>query len=46
MTIRGTRPGDTLVVWKLDRLGRSLPHLLAIVAELRSRDVAFRSLTE
>ena len=37
---------DVLVVWKLDRLGRSLPHLLAIVADLKARDVAFRSLTE
>ena len=40
------RPGDTLVVWKLDRLGRSLPHLLEIVTDLRERSVAFRSLTE
>lgn len=39
-------PGDTLVVWKLDRLGRSLPHLLAIVTDLKVRGVAFRSLTE
>ena len=40
------RPGDCLVVWKLDRLGRSLPHLLDIVADLQTRGVAFRSLTE
>jgi DNA invertase Pin-like site-specific DNA recombinase len=40
------KSGDTLVVWKLDRLGRSLPHLLAIVAGLRDAGVAFRSLTE
>jgi DNA invertase Pin-like site-specific DNA recombinase len=40
------RPGDCLVVWKLDRLGRSLPRLLGIVTGLRDRGVAFRSLTE
>ena len=40
------KAGDTLVVWKLDRLGRSLPHLLKIVAGLRESGVAFRSLTE
>ena len=34
------------MVWKLDRLGRSLPHLLSIVTGLRERGVAFRSLTE
>ena len=37
---------DTLAVWKLDRLGRSLPHLLGIVTDLKARGVAFRSLTE
>ncbi|MCP4302345.1 MAG: recombinase family protein [Gammaproteobacteria bacterium] len=37
--------GDVLVVWKLDRLGRSLSHLLAIVNTLKNRQVAFRSLT-
>ena len=38
--------GDGLVVWKLDRLGRSLPHLLTIVTDLKDRGVSFRSLTE
>ncbi len=40
------RPGDCLVVWKLDRLGRSLPHLLRIVTGLQQKGVAFHSLTE
>jgi DNA invertase Pin-like site-specific DNA recombinase len=40
------RPGDVLVVWKLDRLGRSLSHLLSIVTMLKDKQVAFRSLTE
>lgn len=40
------RAGDTLVVWRLDRLGRSLRHLIETIAELQARDVAFRSLTE
>ena len=40
------RPGDVLVVWELDRLGRSLSHLLSIVNSLKEKPVAFRSLTE
>ncbi len=40
------RSGDCLVVWKLDRLGRSLPHLIQIVMTLQEKGVAFRSLTE
>ena len=40
------RPGDCLIVWKLDPLGRSLPVLLATVNDLKARGVGFRSLTE
>jgi len=38
--------GDILVVWRLDRLGRSLTHLIDIVAGLKSRGIGFRSLNE
>ncbi len=44
--LRALRDGDTLVVWRLDRLGRSLPDLVKIVAELESRSVGFESITE
>jgi DNA invertase Pin-like site-specific DNA recombinase len=40
------RPGDTLVVWRLDRLGRSLRHLIDTVAGLAEQGVGFKSLTE
>jgi len=40
------RPGDTLVVWRLDRLGRSLRHLIEVVTGLDERGVGFRSLRE
>jgi DNA invertase Pin-like site-specific DNA recombinase len=40
------REGDTLVVWRLDRLGRSLPHLIQTLAELHKRGIGFKSLQE
>lgn len=40
------KPGDTLVVWRLDRLGRSMPHLVTMVEELLSKKIGFRSLCD
>ena len=40
------RPGDTLVVWKLDRAGRSLTHLIELLKGLKERGIEFISLTE
>lgn len=44
--LRTLSEGDTLVVWKLDRLGRSMRHLVVLVEELREKGVNFRSLTD
>ena len=44
--IRYVRDGDTLTVWKLDRLGRSMKHLIEIITELEAKGVGFRSITE
>jgi DNA invertase Pin-like site-specific DNA recombinase len=40
------RPGDTLVVWRLDRLGRSLRHLIDTISDLEQRGIGFKSLQE
>ncbi len=44
--LKALSPGDILVTWKLDRLGRSLGHLIAIIEAFASRDIGFRSLSE
>ena len=43
--LKALRKGDTLVVWKLDRLGRDLKHLVTIVDTLQKREVSFKVLT-
>jgi DNA invertase Pin-like site-specific DNA recombinase len=43
---RSLKAGDTLIVWRLDRLGRSIRHLIEIITRLQKRGVEFRSVTE
>jgi len=44
--IEYVREGDTLVVWRLDRLGRSLKHLIETITKLNNRKIGFKSITE
>jgi DNA invertase Pin-like site-specific DNA recombinase len=43
--LKTLQPGDTLVVWKLDRLGRDLKHLVSLMEDLRRREVGFKVLS-
>ena len=44
--LKHLKPGDTLIVWRLDRLGRSVRHLIDAVEDLRQRGVGFKSINE
>ena len=44
--LRFVRAGDTLVVWRLDRLGRSLKHLIETISQLQERGIGFKSIQE
>jgi len=44
--LNSLKTGDTLIVWRLDRLGRSMPHLVNFIEELRQRGVGFRSVCD
>lgn len=44
--LKSLEAGDVLTVWRLDRMGRSLPHLLEVVGDLKARDIGFQSLNE
>ena len=44
--LRSLKSGDVLTVWRLDRLGRSLPHLIEIVRDLEAKEAGFQSLSE
>jgi DNA invertase Pin-like site-specific DNA recombinase len=40
------QPGDTLFVWRLDRLGRSMPHLVSVISDLKNKKIGFRSIQD
>ena len=40
------QPGDTLLVWRLDRLGRSMVHLISLIEDLRSKKIGFKSICD
>jgi DNA invertase Pin-like site-specific DNA recombinase len=44
--LQALEPGDTLMVWRLDRLGRSMTHLMSVIEELLGRQVGFRALCD
>ena len=45
-TLAALQPGDVLAVWRLDRLGRTMPHLVNTVTDFAERGIGFQSITE
>ena len=44
--LKTLQPGDTLVVWRLDRLGRSMGHLVSVITDLKEKEIGFKSLRD
>ena len=44
--LNALKPGDTLIVWRLDRLGRSMIHLVTLIEDLREKKIAFKSVCD
>jgi DNA invertase Pin-like site-specific DNA recombinase len=44
--LKALNSGDTLLVWRLDRLGRSMPHLVSLIEDLRTKQIGFRSICD
>ena len=44
--LENLKKGDTLIVWRLDRLGRSMPHLILLIEELRKKEISFKSICD
>ena len=44
--LKALKPGDTLLVWRLDRLGRSMTHLVLLIEDLLAKNIAFRSICD
>ena len=40
------KSGDTLIVWRLDRLGRSMQHLVSLIEDLKQKDISFKSICD
>ncbi len=46
LCLNNLKEGDTLLVWRLDRLGRSMPHLVSLIEQLKGKNIGFRSICD